>query len=374
MVLSLAFILALVMSAIVLLIGIVIFSEVVEAMEVTLPAGIAGQIEGNFFGIEGGREVTTFPLQVHELNKDGTIISSVSITGLGFNAISMNGLAVDPTTGTMYGIAKDEANATARRLISIDPVTAVAVDIGNMGNKFSSLAINGDGTLRAVTGLGAFQTPLKLVAIPYQFHSVDKSTGQTTLLCTFVPPVASTVGSLAFNTKDGFMYWLTGFRDDVGTPIDQLSLLRIDNQSTCAFTLIPESGLSSFLQTINSLEVIGLAYSITDDVFYGAGLRVTANPVNATLDGRIFFDVDSSGVFCGNICLQPAFPSLPTLLTSVKGLAFDFTSGGQATFTPSEQSQIDTFTNAQAIGFTVIGILPVVLFFALFSIFSGRFE
>jgi len=38
------------------------------------------------------------------------------------------------------------------------------------------------------------------------------------------------------------------------------------------------------------------------------------------------------------------------------------------------QREHDTFNNAQVIGFTVIGILPVALFFALFSIFSGRIE
>jgi len=42
--------------------------------------------------------------------------------------------------------------------------------------------------------------------------------------------------------------------------------------------------------------------------------------------------------------------------------------------TAQEQQQVDTFNNATAIGFTVVGILPVALFFALFSIFSGRIE
>jgi len=42
--------------------------------------------------------------------------------------------------------------------------------------------------------------------------------------------------------------------------------------------------------------------------------------------------------------------------------------------TSQDQVQVDTFNNAQAIGFTVVGILPVALFFALFSIFSGRIE
>lgn len=43
-------------------------------------------------------------------------------------------------------------------------------------------------------------------------------------------------------------------------------------------------------------------------------------------------------------------------------------------FTAEEQRELDTFTNAQNIGFTVIGILPITLFFALFAILSPRLE
>jgi len=341
-------------------------------MELTLPtgSGAGSQIDGKFYGIEGGSSAT-LPLKVYEINKaafsttNPAIISSVTITGLGFTATGMNGFARDPTDGTFYGVAKDQANATNRRLVSINPVTGVGVDIGGMGDKFTTLGINADGTLRTLTGLGA--------ATPLQFHSVDKTTGQTTLLCTFVPPVVTTVGSLAFNSKDGNMYWLYGFYDDqpLGSQ-DQLFWIRIDNQSTCAFTIIPESGISgvgSFLQTIQFAEIIGLTYSITDDLFYGTILNVGDTPFNPPTK-RVQFTIDVTGAFSNLI--HGSFPTLATF-TDVKSLAFDVASGG-ATFTPSEQSQIDTFNNAQAIGFTVIGILPVVLFFALFSLFSGRIE
>ena len=380
MVLSLAFILALVMSAIVLLIGIVIFSEVVEAMEITLPAGItSNQTEGKFYGIEGG-SAPTLPLQVHEINKTAwstnqtTIISSINISGLGFTTTGVNGLARDPTDGTFYGVAKDQANATNRRLISIDPVTGVGVDIGGMGEKFVTLGINADGTLRTITGLGAIT--------PFEFHSVDKTTGQTTLLCTFVvpAPISETVGSLAFNSKDGFMYWLTGFRDDF-QPRDNMSLLRIDNQSTCAFTVIPESGLTSFLaKGTRFFEIIGLTYSPTDDLFYGTVLNSQTQPASdsvppcnssgAITSCRVTYNIDTSGVFTN--LNWGSFPSLKSN-ADVKSLSFELAGGGTI-FTPTEQSQVDTFENAKAIGFTVIGILPVALFFALFSIFSGRFE
>lgn len=43
-----------------------------------------------------------------------------------------------------------------------------------------------------------------------------------------------------------------------------------------------------------------------------------------------------------------------------------------AGLTPAEQQQVDTFNNALNIGFTVIGIVPVALFFFLFAIFGGR--
>jgi len=209
-------------------------------MEITLPLGITGnQTEGKFYGIQGGSSAT-LPLQVHEINKtrfstnQTTVISSVTITGLGFTTDGVNGLARDPTDGTFYGVAKDQANGTNRRLISIDPVTGVGVDIGGMGQKFVTLGIKADGTLRTITGLGA--------TTPFQYHSVDKTNGQTTLLCTFTQPFlpsGTTVGSIAFNSKDGNMYWLIGFVDP--PTIDRMTLLRIDNESTCAFTDIGDS-------------------------------------------------------------------------------------------------------------------------------------
>ena len=343
-------------------------------MEFRLPAGVPlGQADGKFYGIQGGC-CATLPLQVHEFDKtkwstnQTTIISSVNISGLGFTTTGVNGLARDPTDGTFYGIAKDQANGTNRHLISINPTTGVSVDIGGMGERFSTLGINGDGTLRAITGLGA--------AIPFQFHSVDKTNGQTTPLCTFVvpAPISETVGSIAFNSKDGFMYWLTGFVQGEPPAPDNLSLLRIDNQSTCAFTLIPESGISlpsgTFMSRVTAFEVIGLTYSITDDLFYGTSLTSgDIPPVTGTQ--QLSYNIDSSGVFTN--LNHGSFPSIAFIIADVKGLVFDIASGGTS-FTPSEQQEIDTFTNAQAIGFTVIGIFPIALFFALFSIFSGRFE
>jgi len=55
-------------------------------------------------------------------------------------------------------------------------------------------------------------------------------------------------------------------------------------------------------------------------------------------------------------------------------LEVNFTTITIVPFTAGEQQEIDTFNNALNIGFTVIGILPVALFFALFAIFSGRIE
>lgn len=357
------------LSAVVLLIGIVIFSEIAEAMELRLPTGIAGgTVDGKFYGIVGGNvPAGALPLQVNELNKatfastNTSVISSVTITGLGFTTNGVNGLARDPTTGTFFGVAKDQANATNRRLISVDPVTGVGVDIGGMGDKFVTLGIKADGTLRTISGLGA--------ATPFQYLSVDKTNGQTTLLCTFSQPFlpsATTVGSIAFNSKDGNMYWLIGFADDPS--IDRLTLLRIDNESTCAFTDIGKSGIASFLTTITALEVIGLTYSITDDLFYGTSLE--AGDVPFTKTEQVCYNIDSAGVFSNPT--WDCFPSLP-LFANVKSLSFDVGSGG-TTFTPSEQQELNTFNNAQAIGFTVIGIFPIALFFALFSLFSGRIE
>ena len=68
------------------------------------------------------------------------------------NNTGITSAVLDPNTGQTYAILK--AFGSSRRLVTLDPVTGLATDIGSLGDNFSSLAFAG-GTLYGTTGNGA---------------------------------------------------------------------------------------------------------------------------------------------------------------------------------------------------------------------------
>lgn len=74
----------------------------------------------------------------------------------------------------------------------------------------------------------------------------------------------------------------------------------------------------------------------------------------------------SKNVRYGDIPAQFPFdnPKIQINFTTIQDVIVPFTS--------DEQRELDTFNNAKLIGFTVIGIFPIALFFLLFAIFDTR--
>ncbi|HEY8504199.1 MAG TPA: PEP-CTERM sorting domain-containing protein [Gemmataceae bacterium] len=91
---------------------------------------------------------------------DGSVLSSVDVTlaGIDLNGVS-NGLAADPDTGELWGIVQGQGG---RRLVTIDPATGVATQIGVLSDNFAGLAFVGTAQVVpepasvALLGLGAF--------------------------------------------------------------------------------------------------------------------------------------------------------------------------------------------------------------------------
>jgi RHS repeat-associated protein len=90
-------------------------------------------------------------------------LSSIPITVAGRTVLASNGLAIDPTTGQLWAVVKliDMDN---RGLVTIDPVTGVAVLIGDTGALLAGVAVDSAGTLYGITGDGqsggqSFGTP-----------------------------------------------------------------------------------------------------------------------------------------------------------------------------------------------------------------------
>jgi uncharacterized repeat protein (TIGR01451 family) len=67
-----------------------------------------------------------------------------------------NALAAQPTTGTLFGVLDD---CSERRLVTIDPQTADATDVGSFGGtRIAAIAFDDSGTLYASSGNGGSQT------------------------------------------------------------------------------------------------------------------------------------------------------------------------------------------------------------------------
>lgn len=100
------------------------------------------------------------------------VIKRLGPTTPGHTITGINGLAKDPTTGTNYAIVKQSA-VPNRVLSTINAQTGVCSDIGNMGDRFSTIAFNANGTLFGVTGNGAIT--------PETMFRINKATGTKTL-------------------------------------------------------------------------------------------------------------------------------------------------------------------------------------------------
>lgn len=102
----------------------------------------------------------------------GAIISRTVITVPGRTITGAQGLTVDPTTGIVYAIARAAA-VVGRLLITLDVRSGAGVEIGNLGDNFSSISFRADGQLFGVTGDGA--------AVPETLFLINKGTAATTL-------------------------------------------------------------------------------------------------------------------------------------------------------------------------------------------------
>ncbi|MHC4067802.1 MAG: NHL repeat-containing protein [Planctomycetota bacterium] len=118
----------------------------------------------------------------------GIVTAAVAIDGF-------NGLAVDPTDGTAYAVARLAPMTAARKLVTVDLTTFIATDVG-VGtlaqDGVAGIAFLPDGTLYAVTGDGATN--------PEQLWKVDKFDPSS---MSFITNFSATGGGEAIATVPG---------------------------------------------------------------------------------------------------------------------------------------------------------------------------
>ncbi len=129
----------------------------------------------------------------------GAIVDSRLITVPSRTITGANSITVDPTTGVFYAITK-ASGVSGRLLITLDVATGEGVEIGNLGDNFSSLTFDAAGQLYGVTGDGA--------TVPESLYAIDKATAATTLLTALGNGADGEV--IAFNPEDGLLYHWSG--------------------------------------------------------------------------------------------------------------------------------------------------------------------
>lgn len=126
--------------------------------------------------------------QIYQINPaNGSISNAFQVTVAGQTVTNSLALAAHPTTGTLYGVLQYQGvGSNNRHLVTIDPNTGVATDIGDLGRAFSSLAFRSNGTLYGVTGDGSASDPETLftinpanAAITLQFLLGNGADGET---------------------------------------------------------------------------------------------------------------------------------------------------------------------------------------------------
>lgn len=71
---------------------------------------------------------------------NGATLSTLAFTLPGFTIAGATGLATNPDTGELWGVLKDNSVSSVRHLVTIDPATGAATEIGALGQKFSGIA------------------------------------------------------------------------------------------------------------------------------------------------------------------------------------------------------------------------------------------
>jgi hypothetical protein len=374
---SLAFVISFVVSAVVLLIGISIYADVSDSMIGTFgdPILIAN-------GTTGGITTTDTMYScenngdIQKRNKsDGTLISGNApvISGM-TGEVGCLGLAEDPTNlGTWYALIQNSPNGGARWLVTIDPETGIGSAIGGNdmftlnGSYGNSLTINSTGTIFVTDGNQGSYNALRIV---------DKTDATSFVTCT-MNVLSGTAGtnilSYNFNTDQLVVLTDSGFAQFGTFHVRELTDV---TTATCGETLPTTSYNDSNEYQINvSNGLLGHAYSwayhTEDNAWYSftGDSTVNADPLYSIISSSysatlLNTDVDSTLNFGSGSLLGGAF---------LKAIAFDLEVGVASP--PIYEDQVpESFAQANSIALTVLGVLPVALFFALFTILSPRVD
>lgn len=191
---------------------------------------------------------------------DGSVIASHVITVPGRTVTGANGIAMDPVSHTAYAIVKVNGVA-GRLLITLDLVTGVGVEVGNLGDNFSSITFRADGQLFGVTGDGA--------TVPETLYTINKANATASVAIALGNGADGEV--IAYNPVTGEIHHFSGNGTSVherfpaSSPYTPLTNVVADQGSGEVFGAVWDpsqnqfylSDISSRLRTITAEGVLG---------------------------------------------------------------------------------------------------------------------
>jgi hypothetical protein len=142
---------------------------------IVLAAPAYGQ---TLYGISNGFGSATAN-QIYQINPaNADLTNIVQVTLPGFTITNSLAMSANPLDGTLFAVIKTSADiGNDRRLVTINPTTGVATNIGNLGDNFSSLAFRSNGVLYGVVGDGGINSET--------LWTINTSTASTTFVMPF---------------------------------------------------------------------------------------------------------------------------------------------------------------------------------------------
>lgn len=214
----------------------------------------------------------------------GAISNVFPVTLPGFAVTNSQALAYRPTSGILYAVIQ----ASGRRLVTVDPATGIATNIGVLSQNISSLAFRADGTLIGVSGNGS--------AIPETLFSISLTDATLTQL--FALGNGADGETIAFH-PNGLLYHSSGNGTAEFESVDltTMTVTPIGTATNEAFAMgySPTSG-QMFLSDINSnlftvdittgaRTLVGNIPSANDN--RGLAFVTAPTAASATISGRV---------------------------------------------------------------------------------------
>lgn len=249
-------------------------------LTLVLTFSASGQI---LYGLSNGSGFDPTTNQIYRIDPATGATSNHHVVTLGGVPVDRsNALAIRPSDGAFFAVVQVGTGAGARRLVTIDPNTGIATQIGVLTQSIAGLAFSPDGTLWAVSGDGS--------TVAETLWTVNTSTAALTQQWTLGN--GDDGEAIAFNPTNGILYHSSGFDpavfESVNVATGVVTPIGAPDPASEAFGMSYSRVLSQmFLSDID-----GNLYTV--DIATGA--RTLVAPIDSPIDPDSLLKVANRGL------------------------------------------------------------------------------